>query len=158
MSESVLARLEAESAVRRLVGLYCDAVNRLDAAAAIALYAPDAAIRIADGPEIAGVEAIGAGMVQSFANFDFLRMQCTIVAIDVDGDRARARLLVHEAAHKPGEDTLGLLWGNYEDEYARLAEGWRFHRRRYTLQLRAKVPAAKMQQVAGFDLAFAFEP
>ena len=144
--------------MRRLVGLYCDAVNRLDAAAAIALYAPDAAIRIAGAPEIAGAGTIGAGMAQSFAHFDFLRMQCTVAAIDVEGDRAKARLLVQEMTHKPGEDTLGLLWGQYEDEHVRLPEGWRFHRRRYTLQLRAKVPAAKLQQVEGFDLAFTFAP
>ena len=158
MSDTLLARLEAESAVRRLVGLYCDAVNRLDASAAIALYAPDAKIRIADGPEIAGAGAIGAGMAQSFANFDFLRMQCTVSAIDVDGNRARARLLVFEAAHKPGDDHIGLLWGQYEDHYTQLVEGWRFQRRRYTLQLRAKVPAAKIQLVPGFDLAFSFAP
>ena len=50
MSEDVIQRLEAESAIRRLVGLYCDAVNRRDADAAGALFAPDAAIQIADFP------------------------------------------------------------------------------------------------------------
>lgn len=158
MSQQLLARLEAESAVHRLVGLYCDAVGRLDAKAAIALYAPDAVIRIADGPEIVGAAAIGAGMAQSFAHFDFLRMQCTVVAIDAEGDRAKARLLVQEITRKPGEDTLGMLWGCYEDEHVRLPAGWRFQRRTYTLQLRAKVPAAKMQQVAGMDLGFSFGP
>ena len=158
MSTELLARLEAESAVRRLTGLYCDAVNRLDAAAAIALYAPDAVIRIAGGPDIAGAEAIGAGMAASFAHFDFLRMQCTVSAIDVEGDTARARLLVFETTHKPGEDTLGLLWGQYEDQHVRLPDGWRFQRRTYTLQLRAKVAAAKLQHVPGFDLAYTFGP
>ena len=158
MSEALLARLEGESAVRRLVGLYCDAVNRLDAGAASALYAFGAVIQIADGPEIEGKDAIRAGMEQSFAHFDFLRMQCTVSAVDVDGDKAKARLLVFETTHKPGEDTLGLLWGNYEDEYSRAIEGWRFERRRYTMQLRAKVPAAKLQQIEGFDLAFSFDP
>lgn len=156
MSELLLARLEGESAVNRLVGMYCDAVNRLSARDASSLYAFGAVIQIADGPEIKGKDAIRAGMEQSFAHFDFLRMQCTIAAIDVDGDTARARLLVQETTHKPGEDTLGMLWGNYEDEYSRAIEGWQFQRRRYTLQLRAKVPVAKLQQVGVEDLHLAY--
>lgn len=158
MSEAILARLEAESAIRRLVGLYCDAVNRADADAAGRLFAEDCRVRIAQGPEIAGRDVLVEGMRQSFAAFDFLRMQCTVAAIDVAGDTAKARLLVHETTHKPGAAEFGELWGNYEDHYVRLAEGWRFQQRRYTLQLRALVPVARMQRVEGFDLAFGFEP
>lgn len=158
MSAELLARLEAESAVRRLVGLYCDAVNRLDARAAIALYAPDAAISIAGAPEIAGAAAIEEGMAQSFAHFDFLRMQCTVSAVDVLGDRAKARLLVQETTHKPGAADIGLIWGTYEDTYARLPIGWRFQTRRYALQTRALVPAAKLRQAGALDLAFEFVP
>ncbi|MGE3693100.1 MAG: nuclear transport factor 2 family protein [Novosphingobium sp.] len=158
MSETSLARLEAESAIRRLVGLYCDAVNRADADAAGLLFAEDCRVRIADGPEIEGRDVLVEGMRQSFGAFDFLRMQCTVAAIDVEGDRARARLLVHETTHKPGADELGELWGNYEDDYVRLPEGWRFQRRRYTLQLRALVPVTKLQPVEGVDLGFSFDP
>lgn len=158
MSDEVLARLEAESAVRRLVGLYCDAVNRLDADAAGRLFAPDCRVTIAGAPEIAGRDPLIAGMRQSFASFDFLRMQCTVAAVDMEAGGARARLLVFEATHKPGDPDIGLLWGQYEDRYVRLDDSWRFHRRRYSLQLRALVPATKIQQVGGSDLAFAFEP
>ena len=158
MSDALLARLEAESAIRRLVGLYCDAVNRADADAAGRLFAEDCRVRIADGPEIAGRDVLVEGMRQSFAAFDFLRMQCTVAAIDNDGDRATARLLVHETTHKPGASELGELWGNYEDEYVRLPEGWRFQRRRYTLQLRARVPVAKLQRVERFELGMRFVP
>lgn len=158
MSDTVLARLEAESAIRRLIGLYCDAVNRADADGAGRLFAEDCRVMIADGPEIAGREVLVEGMRQSFGAFDFLRMQCTVVAIDVEGGKAKARLLVHETTHKPGADDLGELWGNYEDEYVRLPGGWRFQRRRYTLQLRARVPVSKLQRAEGFDLGFNFEP
>ncbi len=157
MSEVLLARLEAESAIRRLIGLYCDAVNRADAEAAGNLFAEDCRVRIADGPEIVGSDILVQGMRQSFGAFDFLRMQCGVVAIDVEGDHAKARLLVHETTHKPGADDLGELWGNYEDEYIRLPEGWRFQRRHYTLQLRARVPVSRLQQV-GLELGFSFEP
>ena len=158
MSEAVLARLEAESAVRRLIGLYCDAVNRLDADAAGALFAPDCAITIADGPERVGRAIQTEGMRQTFAAFDFLRQQCDVVAIDAEADSARARLLVFEATHKPGEQTLGQIWGTYEDSYKRLPEGWRFQTRRYTMQLRALVPVSKMQQVGGLAPRFVFDP
>lgn len=158
MSDSLLARLEAESAIRRLVGLYCDAVNRADAEAAARLFAADCRVRIADGPEILGRDILVDGMRQSFGAFDFLRMQCGVVAIDIEGDTAKARLLVHETTHKPGADDLGELWGNYEDEYVRLPEGWRFQRRRYTLQLRVRVPVSRLQRAEGLELGFGFEP
>ena len=148
MVAAQLARLEAESSVRRLVALYCDAVNRLDAADAQALFAADAAIRIADGPEISGSAAIGDGMRKSFAAFDLLRMQCDSGLIDVSEDArsAKARHLVFEVTHKPGEAQIGLLWGDYEDTYACYPEGWRFQQRHYTMHTRVLVDAAKLQQ------------
>ncbi len=158
MSEALLARLEAESAIRRLVGLYCDAVNRRDADAAGALFASDAAIEIADFPKISGQDAIREGMRQTFAHHKFLRQQCDAGLIEVDGDKARARLPVFEASYREGEDGVGLIFGFYEDEYARLAEGWRFWRRRYTLQFRSRVAVNKLQLVEGLDLGFSFLP
>ena len=156
MSESLLHRLEAESAIRRLVGLYCDAVNRRDADAAGLLFTPDAEIRIADFPGIAGAEAITEGMRQTFAHHLFLRQQCDVGLIDVAGDKARARLSVFEASHRAGEDGVALIWGFYEDEYARLGEGWRFWRRRYVMQFRSRLAVSKMQLVEGLDLGFDF--
>jgi ketosteroid isomerase-like protein len=158
MDDALLQRLEAESDIRRLVGLYCDAVNRRDADAAGLLFAPDAAIQIADFPGISGRDAIREGMRQTFARHAFLRQQCDAGLIDVNGDRARARLSVIEASWREGEDGVGLIFGFYEDEYARLAEGWRFWRRRYSLQFRSRTPVSKLQLAEGFDLAFAFAP
>ena len=53
---------------------------------------------------------------------------------------------------------MSLIFGFYEDEYARLLEGWRFQRRRYSMQFRSKVPVSKMQQVDGFLPGFDFKP
>ena len=158
MSEDLLRRLEAESAIRRLVGLYCDAVNRRDADAAGALFAPDCSIRIADGPERIGRDVQTEGMRQTFAAFAFLRQQCDVGLIDVVGDTARARLSVFEASHRTGEDGMSLIFGFYADEYVQLAEGWRFARRRYVMQFRSRVPVTKSQLVEGLDLGFAFAP
>ena len=108
--DEVLARLEAESAIRRLVGLYCDAVNRRDAEAAGLLFAPDCRITIAGGPQRVGRELQTEGMRQTFAAFAFLRQQCDVGLIDVAGDTARARLSVFEASQKPGFCVVSLLF------------------------------------------------
>ena len=94
--DEVLARLEAESAIRRLVARYCDAVNRRDADAAGQLFAADCRITIAGGPERLGRELHTEGMRQTFAAFAFLRQQCDSGLIDVAGDAATARLSVFE--------------------------------------------------------------
>ena len=160
MTLPALARLEAESAIRRLVGLYCDAVNRRDADAAGLLFAEDAEIRIADFPSIAGRQAIREGMRQTFAVHTFLRQQCDAGVIDVDddGDSARARLSVIEATQREGEERLSLIFGFYEDDYVRLAKGWRFRRRRYTLQFRCRLDIAGQQLPGNPDFGFGFLP
>lgn len=141
----VLARLEAESAIRRLVGRYCDAVNRRDADAAGLLFAPDCRISIAGAPERIGRDLQIEGMRQTFAAFAFLRQQCDTGLIDVDGERATARLSVFEASQKHGESKVSLIFGFYEDGYVRLTEGWRFQTRRYVLQYRCLADVAKTQ-------------
>lgn len=158
MSVSELDTLVAEHGIRRLISAYCDAVGRRDAAAAAKLFAPDARVRIAGFPEIVGRDAIADGLTQSFAATGFLHMQCDAGLIEVHGDRARARLSVFEANRKPNQEALGLIFGFYEDDYALLQGKWRFLRRHYSLQLRALVPATKMQQTSDFIPAVAFTP
>lgn len=150
MGPDLLQTLADERAIRRLVSAYCDAVNRRDADGAGALFATDAAIRIAGFPELAGRDAITEGMRQTFAASAFLFQQCDTGLLDIAGDAARSRLSVLEVNRRAGEDGLGLIFGTYEDEYVRLAEGWRFHRRRYTLGLRSLIAPEKVQQMAGF--------
>ena len=158
MTAALLARLEAESAIRRLVGLYCDAVNRRDADAAGLLFAPDAAIQIADFPGIKGQEAIREGMRETFGRHAFLRQQCDVGLIDIAGETARSRLSVIEASHRSGEHGLSLIFGFYEDEYVRLTEGWHFQRRRYSMQFRSRMEVSKMQMVEGFLPGFESKP
>ncbi len=158
MSVALLHRLEAESAIRRLVGLYCDAVNCRDADAAGLLFAPDCRVRIADGPELVGRDVQTEGMRKTFAAFDFLRQQCDVGLIDVVGDSASARLSVFEASHRSCDEDVSLIFGFYEDHYCRLPEGWRFQQRHYSLQMRCKVPVSKMQLVPGFELGLGIKP
>jgi SnoaL-like domain len=158
MPNGGLDTLVAEYGIRRLISSYCDAVGRRDAAAAARLFAPDAHVRIAGFPELVGRDAIFEGMCQSFAVTGFLHQRCDSALIDVEGNRARARLSVLEANRKPNQDALGIIFGVYEDDYVLLDEGWRFSRRRYTLQLRTLLPTSKIQQVADFIPSVDFAP
>ncbi len=153
--DEVLARLEAESAIRRLVARYCDAVNRRDADAAGQLFAADCRITIAGGPERLGRELHTEGMRQTFAAFAFLRQQCDSGLIDVAGDAATARLSVFEASQKHGDARLSLIFGFYEDGYVRRAGGWRFQARCYTMQYRCLADVAKTQLAEVMPVAFA---
>lgn len=157
MDSAQLQELAAKEAIRRLVAAYCDAVARRDADAAGALFAPDAAIRIAGFPELSGRAAITEGMRASFAAAAFLHQRCDPGLIDVAGNAAQARHPVFEVIRRPDENALGLVFGFYEDRYVRLAEGWRFARRRYAMQSRVLLPAEKVQDAAEFvpELAFA---
>ena len=147
MTESFEA-LVAERGIKRLIAAYCDAVNRLDADAAAVLFAPDARVQIAHYPEWSGQDTIHRGLQQTFAGSGFLHQRCDIGLIDVEGDRANARLSIFEAHRLKEETDLSLVFGIYEDEYVRLADHWRFQRRRYSMQFRGWTPIAKSEQLA----------
>lgn len=158
MADPGLATLVAESAIRRLICAYCDAVGRLDAEGAGRLFAADATVRIADFPELVGREAITEGMRQTFALSSLLHMQCEIGLIDVTGETGRARLPVFELSRRPEQDFLSVILGTYEDDYVLREEGWRFARRRYTMRSRAMVPIAKIQLMPPFTPMFPIAP
>lgn len=156
MTQHVIERLEAESAIRRLIGRYADAVNRRDADAAGALFAADAEIAIADFPPLAGAEAIRAGLAETLARHAFLRMQCDAALIDIDGDSGQARIGVIEASLREVGGPLSLIFGFYEDSYCRDQHGWRFQTRRYSLQYRCLLDAAKAQLAERLGLQLVF--
>jgi ketosteroid isomerase-like protein len=148
MGDDLLAVYGAERAIRRLISLYCDAVARLDAEAIGALFASDARVRIADRPERIGRAAIVEGLRATASRFSFLHQKCDTGLIDVAGERARARHSVLEINREHGADSLNFIFGAYDDEYRLTAEGWRFHRRSFTLQTRVVCKAAEVQTFA----------
>jgi ketosteroid isomerase-like protein len=154
----ILTTLVAERAIRRLISLYCGAVSRHDPDAIAELFAPDARVTIAHLPERVGREAIVEGFRATLAAFSYLHQKCDTGLIDVDGDTARAQLDVVELNRAVGADSFNMIFGTYEDEFRRREEGWRFACRRFTLQFRAVLPAAQLQELPGFVPAFAFAP
>jgi hypothetical protein len=147
-----LAQVEDENAIRRLVAFYSDAVTHLDASRAASIYTHDGCISVA-GTEIIGQSAIEEGMRQTFSAFALLQLIAHGGLIDVDGDRARARWSTIELAVRRESMELSCIFGRYEDELVRLAEGWRFKRRTFTLAGRALLDAAKLQLNTGFTLS-----
>jgi ketosteroid isomerase-like protein len=158
MTDPLVARLAAESAIRRLISSYCDAVGRRDPDAVGLLFAPDAQVSIADMPPRVGRQEIVDGFRRTASGFSFLHQKCDTGLIDVDGDAARARLGVLEINRSIDAGSMNMIFGVYEDEYRRLEEGWRFHRRRFTLEYRVVLPALELQPFAAAAPLFEFAP
>jgi ketosteroid isomerase-like protein len=120
--------------IRNLIGLFTDAVNRVDVEAFTSVWTPEATW-IIDPP--AGVtiadarEEIAAGMGQALpALWSSFIQSISGAAIGVDGDRATARVYVAELGihrERGPERNLGV----YDDALERTAEGWRFRLRHY---------------------------
>jgi hypothetical protein len=158
MTDTSLAALVAESAIRRLISGYGDSVSRRDPDSVRALFTPDARVRIADGAERVGHEAIVEGLRRTLSAYSFLHQKCDTGLIDVVGDHARARLATFETNRLSGTDSLAMIFGTYEDEYMLFGKEWRFHRRRFTLQLRTVVLVSEIQQLPDLVPAFTITP
>lgn len=153
-----LQGLLAQNAVRRLLSLYCDAVARRDADAIAVLFTPDAQVRIADQAPRVGTSEIVAGLRRTIGNFDFLQQSCDAGLIDVAGDEARARIGVVEINRALNQDGVNLILGHYEDIYQHAPEGWRFHRRQFTLRTRIVLAAHQCELNPAIAWQFAFAP
>lgn len=143
--------------IRRLISLYCDAVIRRDAEAVRPLFTPDACVVIAGGQPRIGGDEIVAGLGRTIAGFEFLHQKCDTGLIDLEGDRARSRLHVMECNKANGAAAVNLIFGIYEDSYARKDGIWRFQTRNFTMQFRAVVPAETVH-FQDFSPAFPLVP
>jgi uncharacterized protein (TIGR02246 family) len=91
--------IEDRLAIRELIETYADATNVRDVDAWGALFAEDAQWRLPDFPEYGdtvGRDAIVAKWVAAVADHTGLVYLATPGAIEVDGDRATARLYTNE--------------------------------------------------------------
>ncbi len=79
------------------------------------------------------VDAITEFMASSHAGMGHTMHRISNIAIDVDGDTARARCYVDGVLMAPdGRSGLNPL-GYYDDELVHTADGWRIARRHYTM-------------------------
>lgn len=147
-------KADDDAAIRRLVAFYSDAVTNLDAGRAAAVYAEDGEVAIA-GQAIVGRQAIEEGMRQTFASFSLLQLIAHAGLIEIEGDEARGRWSTVELTVRHGATDVGCIFGRYEDELVRLAEGWRFKRRSFTMAGRTLIKTEKLQLNADFAAATA---
>lgn len=123
--ESRVARLEAESDIRRLKARYLNACDAKDVGAIRACFTEDAAI---DFPPVGEFDLDGLIGV-------FTQMAATTpitdvhqghnAEIEVNGDEASARWNLGYATYDPRTGSFRLLASFYHDRYRRTPEGWR---------------------------------
>jgi ketosteroid isomerase-like protein len=117
-------------AVQQLAVTYADCVSRGDVSAAVQVYAPDGRLEPPATKPAVGRAAIEATISATVATLEMVFQTVHVGLVQVDGDRAQARTPITEWARRERDSQPFLFLGWYEDEAVRLAEGWRFARRR----------------------------
>ena len=128
MSQSLedrLARLEAESDIRRLKARYLNACDRKDVEAMRACFTEDAVI---DFPPLGEFDL--DGLVGIFTQMAVSRPITDVhqghnAEITVSGDTAEAVWNLGFATFDPREETFRLLSSFYTDRYRKTDDGWR---------------------------------
>jgi ketosteroid isomerase-like protein len=130
--ETRIARLEAESDIRRLKARYLNACDAKDIDAIRACFTADAELDYQPvgkfGPD---------GLIEAFTA---IALNSPIVDVHqihngeieiADADNATARWSLGFSSYDPREKTFRLIGSFYYDEYVRTAEGWRIAKSRH---------------------------
>lgn len=120
-----IARLEAESDIRKLKARYLNACDAKDVAAIRACFTEDAVI------EFPPLGSFGLDGLMDI----FTQMAATTPIvdthhghngeIDIDGETAKGRWNLGFATYDPREKTFRMLASFYNDEYRKTEDGWR---------------------------------
>jgi uncharacterized protein (TIGR02246 family) len=120
---------EDDLAIRNLIGRYCDAVNRHDAAAWSATWAEDGKWFFMDQ-----VHEGRAQILECWSSvmdtLDFAIMQAGTATLNIDGDVAQGRWYTQEIVRSRGEQGRAIV-GVYDDTYTRSEGGWLIASRHY---------------------------
>ncbi|GGN56705.1 hypothetical protein GCM10011349_34580 [Novosphingobium indicum] len=119
-------------AIRELYEGYADGAARIDRDAWLAAYADDARWR---SPyfDVAGIAAIGTTFDEIMADVVDVTIDIRLGSLEIEGDKATARLYQTESLLYPDGSTWELV-GRYEDLLERRGGRWWFLDRTYTLQ------------------------
>lgn len=124
-----LDRLEAESALHRLVHDYCVGADHRDRARWAAVWVEDAVWETSPDRVVTGVEAICDAVAQQWKAFPIMQHATVNHVVDIDGDRATGRSdVVVLVQLQDGRWIAG--GGTYQDVYRRDDGSWRIVRRR----------------------------
>lgn len=124
--------IEDRIAIEELVTEYAWRLDHRRFEAVLELFTPDAELRIR-GQRVEGAEGLRAWLDQRAASEGrrSSQHQMTMVRLEPTGDGAvegTAALVLHVAKSGSGSTYIDLV-GEYQDEYVRTPEGWRFRRR-----------------------------
>ena len=121
-------------AIRRLQAAYADIVTRRAWDELAEIFRPDAEVIVdkMDGAPLvlSGPGGVGGFISGAIAHFDFFEFVILNTVIDIDGDRATARMYIWELRHDPVGGRSN-AYGLYRDEYLRADDRWWFAGRRY---------------------------
>ena len=120
--------------IQETISRYHEGASTFDWDQIISTFLPDAVWEVPSlDVRAEGHAGIRETMSSLVATIDHLVQINAPAIIDVDGDRATARSLVRECAtFRDGGPYLDVV-GQFVDELARTAEGWRFARRTFTV-------------------------
>ncbi|MDX3899132.1 MAG: nuclear transport factor 2 family protein [Sphingobium sp.] len=135
--------MEDRIAIRELIDIYSDAVMIRDAEAWGAVWAKDSYWSLPDfkdHEEFVGREAIVEGWVMSMSRYssmtdfsDPMIYAAQPGSIEIEGDKAKARVFTSEIYRDPDTGTVHRVRGRYDDELARIDGDWKFTKRVYRL-------------------------
>ena len=137
-------------ALWRLQATYADVVTRRAWSELHALFVPNATVTldlVTSPPRtITGPDELGEFIGSSIERFDHFTFVILNTVVDVTGpDAATGRIFMceirHDAASEPN-DAWSTAQGCYQDDYVRIADGWRFAARQYRSMARTGAEAA----------------
>lgn len=136
-----MSKVEDELSIRSLAAAYTDAVNRRDGDGMAAVYAEEGILHSpAAGEPVQGIEKLRKRFKRLVEKEREFLMQLTHSGVvELDGDRATARWWFSEIK-RPTGGTFEMIFGVYQDEMIRTAQGWRFSRRTVDAPLRWELP------------------
>lgn len=136
-------------AINHLAHSYAQWISRGDIARAAEVYAPDGQLSTPVIEPITGRAAIAAAIAEFTKDLEMIFHCVQNSLIEVDGDRAKACFQLSEWSKRKSDGATFLWLGFYEDELARLPEGWRFTKRTLVprVMAHADVQITKVQPV-----------
>jgi len=130
--EERIARLEAESEIRKLKARYLNACDAKDVEAIRSCFTPDAELDYQPVGKF-GPDGLIAAFTQIAVNspiVDVHQIHNGEIEI-VDADHATARWSLGFSTYDPRTGGFRLIGSFYHDEYVRTAEGWRVSKSRH---------------------------
>jgi ketosteroid isomerase-like protein len=122
--------VEDELAIRELVALYADAVNRVDEAQWADTWTENAQWSL-PMVTVDGKSQIVGLWVQAMSSFEFVAQLVYQGVVKISGNEATGRWYLCEHLRSKGDSTGRFNIGTYNDVYVKEGDRWRFASRQY---------------------------